>query len=211
MQTNYPAIEGLDDATRARVMLYQSGQLVHAPALGVGLARQRTITGTANEVDVANGDGVSGNPTISLSATIGAAKAFRRGNILATVAQSGGVPTGGLIETGSNADGDYTRWADGTQICWKTINIGAVNALGAGTLADMYRSATTSWTFPAAFSVAPNVTASVRVNAAGAPGFVVVNVGTAVSATAVTNIQAYRGTNSPNAEVIYLQAIGRWF
>ena len=31
---------------------------------------QRTITGTANEVDVSNGDGVSGNPTVSLPSSI---------------------------------------------------------------------------------------------------------------------------------------------
>lgn len=31
---------------------------------------QRTITGTSNEIAVANGDGVSGNPTLSLPATI---------------------------------------------------------------------------------------------------------------------------------------------
>lgn len=38
-------------------------------------------------------------------------------NILGTVSQSGGTPTGGVIERGSNADGEYVRFADGTQIC----------------------------------------------------------------------------------------------
>lgn len=37
---------------------------------GAGTASVRTITGTSNEVSVANGDGVSGNPTLSLPATI---------------------------------------------------------------------------------------------------------------------------------------------
>ncbi|WP_181170993.1 hypothetical protein [Mesorhizobium sp. B2-1-3] len=60
-------------------------------------------------------------PDARVSATLTADKAFRRGNILATVAQSAGVPTGGLIEAGSNANGDYVRFADGTQICWRTI------------------------------------------------------------------------------------------
>lgn len=32
-----PAISGLDDASAARVVLYQSKQLVHAPVLGIGL------------------------------------------------------------------------------------------------------------------------------------------------------------------------------
>lgn len=37
---------------------------------GAGTASVRTITGTSNEVSVANGDGASGNPTLSLPATI---------------------------------------------------------------------------------------------------------------------------------------------
>lgn len=59
--------------------------------------------------------------------------------VLGTVSQSGGVPTGAVIERGSNANGDYVRFADGTQIC-------------------TYRSFPTdpsgidNWTFPAAFS-----------------------------------------------------------
>ncbi|WOC14577.1 hypothetical protein [Pseudochrobactrum sp. MP213Fo] len=43
-------------------------------------------------------------------------KAFRRGNILGNVSQSGGVPTGAVIQSGSNANGDFVRYADGTQI-----------------------------------------------------------------------------------------------
>ena len=38
-------------------------------------------------------------------------------NLLGTVSQTGGVPTGAVIERGSNANGEYVRWADGTQIC----------------------------------------------------------------------------------------------
>lgn len=37
---------------------------------GAGTAAARTITGTANEVTVVNGDGVAGNPTISLPAAM---------------------------------------------------------------------------------------------------------------------------------------------
>ena len=39
---------------------------------------------------------------------------FTTGNILGTVSQSGGIPTGAIIERGSNANGRYTKYADGT-------------------------------------------------------------------------------------------------
>jgi hypothetical protein len=44
--------------------------------------------------------------------------AYNRGNILGTVSQSSGVPTGAIIERGANANGEYVRYADGTQLCW---------------------------------------------------------------------------------------------
>lgn len=45
------------------------------------------------------------------------------GNILGTVAQSGGLPTGALFERGANANGEYVRFADGTQICTRLVTI----------------------------------------------------------------------------------------
>jgi len=44
-------------------------------------------------------------------------KVFQNENILGTVSQSGGVPTGAIIERGSNANGEYVKYADGTLIC----------------------------------------------------------------------------------------------
>ena len=38
-------------------------------------------------------------------------------NAVGAVSQSGGSPTGAVIEQGSNANGEFTRFADGTQIC----------------------------------------------------------------------------------------------
>lgn len=38
-------------------------------------------------------------------------------NILGTVSESGGAPTGAVIESGSNGNGQYVAWADGTLIC----------------------------------------------------------------------------------------------
>ncbi|SFB18892.1 hypothetical protein [Azotobacter beijerinckii] len=46
---------------------------------------------------------------------------YRKNNVVGTVEQSGGVPTAAIIEQGSNANGRYTRFADGTQICMKMV------------------------------------------------------------------------------------------
>lgn len=64
---------------------------------------------------------------------------FYRGNILGTVSQSGGIPTGAIIQRGSNANGDWVRLADGTQLC---------QVIFTGYTANVARSVT----FPAAFS-----------------------------------------------------------
>lgn len=72
-------------------------------------------------------------------------------NILGTVSQASGVPTGAIVERGSNANGEYTRFADGTQICFHLVTFTQANT---STLQA-------TWTFPAAFSGNYVVTASV--------------------------------------------------
>ncbi|GAW37124.1 hypothetical protein RA2_04199 [Roseovarius sp. A-2] len=67
---------------------------------------------------------------------------------LGTVSQSGGVPTGALIERGSNANGIYTRFADGTQICWNTLTF---TDLATATIGQQ------TWTYPAAFGAVPDL------------------------------------------------------
>ena len=42
---------------------------------------------------------------------------YNQSNILGTVSQSDGVPTGAIIERGSNSDGYYVKFADGTIVC----------------------------------------------------------------------------------------------
>lgn len=67
----------------------------------------------------------------------GGSQVFSRDNIIATVTESSGVPTGGLIENGSNSNGEYVRFADGTQICARRNWVPA--------------SGGSDWTFPVAF------------------------------------------------------------
>ena len=55
------------------------------------------------------------NRTFTLPDATG--EVYTSGNILGTVSEDGGVPTGAIIERGSNANGEFVRFADGTQIC----------------------------------------------------------------------------------------------
>ena len=61
-----------------------------------------------------------------------AGRLFGRSNILGTVSQTAGVPTGAIIERGSNANGEFVRFADGTQVCTFTATTNASTAAGEG-------------------------------------------------------------------------------
>lgn len=73
------------------------------------------------------------------------------GNLLGPVGESAGIPTGAVIEHGSNADGDYVRYADGTQICTRTLTgIAVGSAYG-----SLFRSAVLTASYAAPFVTRP--------------------------------------------------------
>ncbi|WP_312537718.1 hypothetical protein [Stutzerimonas nitrititolerans] len=139
-------------------------------------------------------------------ATLAADKAFRRGNILGTVSQSAGLPTGAIIERGSNANGEYVRFADGTQICLKKIpaNV-AISTAGS----SLY------WTgepipggqFAASFTEEPSVTMFVTGNFPS-----MLQGGEGLTATAFGIFYQYSDAMRPLSSYIYhLRAEGRWY
>ncbi|MBO9447484.1 DUF2793 domain-containing protein [Ruegeria sp. R14_0] len=70
------------------------------------------------------------------------------GNLVGTVTQSGGNPTGAVIEQGTTPNGDYVRFADGTQVCTATLATTAcTNGEGA-----IFASAQQTWSFPRPFA-----------------------------------------------------------
>lgn len=170
-----------------------------------GASVARTITGTANQVIVSNGDGVSSDPTIALDASV-----YRRANILGSVSQSGGVPTGAIVERGSNANGEYVRFADGTQICW--ISNFVMTYLNAHILLG-------EWTYPAAFSATPSGGITFG-NAGGNYNNVTrdqLGLPLQNNSTTVGQYSVYRSYGSPDFDAsasitnIKLHAIGRWY
>lgn len=127
---------------------------------------------------------------------------FDTSNVLGTVSQSGGVPTGAVIERGSNANGEYARFADGTQICWRAVSfsLDIATAYFGG-----YRSTTGGSLFAATFSAVPVAVATVLNQTAFS-----VEITSTTTATAVLRWLAIssQAASTREAEVV---AIGRWF
>lgn len=75
-------------------------------------------------------------------------------NIIGTVAYSGGKNTGAIIETGSNANGTYIKWADGTMICTHYVlrDDQTTTTIGGVAISPSY-----DWTFPSVFVGQPGV------------------------------------------------------
>ncbi|MCU9066868.1 DUF2793 domain-containing protein [Pseudomonas aeruginosa] len=132
-------------------------------------------------------------------------------DILGTVSQAGGVPTGAIYEGGSNASGSYVRLADGTQICSSSLLTFTAGSTSVGA----------SWTYPASFVSPSLMFGTVVASGAGAdydPGVAARNLG-AVYFNASTNSAALGflcissasftpGAQTRNNRAI---AIGRWF
>jgi len=78
---------------------------------------------------------------------IAALKSGAKADILGTVAQVGGVPTGAIMEAGSNSNGDYYRFASGLQICTRLVGLVSIPS-GASVQSG-------TMTFPAQFKNAP--------------------------------------------------------
>jgi len=131
---------------------------------------------------------------------------YNQGSILGTVSQSSGVPTGAIIERGSNANGEYVRFADGTQICTHNeviVDLAITSAYGA-----FYRSSTQTWTLPAAFANAAAVVSAFDAN--GSDPFMWATRATGFIATTGMFIVTAATSSTQNVRVTKL-AIGRWF
>lgn len=115
-------------------------------------------------------------------------------SVLGTVSQSGGVPTGALFERGSNGNGEYVRFAVGTQICWGKVTTSS----GAGV----------ALTFPAAFLNTSKLKVTTGVNASAA--ILIAASFTGITTTGLT-ASTFDSSNARIATQVEYTAIGRWF
>jgi hypothetical protein len=124
---------------------------------------------------------------------------FNQSTVLGTVSTVAGQPTGAVIERGSNANGEFVRFADGTQICTRSgLSVAAVSTgLGA-----MFRSSDLVWTFPVPFAVAPVVTGQ----ADDADSWLT----TVAPGTASVTTRVLSAVSKATATALRMMAIGRW-
>ncbi|ETX26453.1 hypothetical protein, partial [Roseivivax isoporae] len=121
-------------------------------------------------------------------------------NLLGTVSQSGGEPTGAIIERGGNSNGQYVKFADGTQLCWAYSFGGYTPDVAIGAL---YLSDNLVWTYPATFDATPSVFGG----AINSSRWLSLGSRTASSC----NTSMYAATQQFTPSPASLMAIGRWF
>ena len=208
-------------------LLYQSDWTGHAEmgltgdnSFHVKVSQDGTNWTEALVIDAASGHAagaaVQHSPTDTTAGRLARADyVFGPGNLTGTVSHTGGTPTGAGLESGSNANGHYVRFADGTQICWNAMfKLDDSTGFGGFVLKN-------PWTYPAAFSGQPAVQLIWHQAAAGTSltpdeigdvrsprvGFMN-NANTRCTLQMMANNTAFG-----NSDVAYVHAcaIGRWF
>jgi hypothetical protein len=103
------------------------------------------ITGNASGTGTFTIASPDSNSDRTLTLPDGSGALYNQSNILGTVSESSGVPTGAIIESGSNANGEFVKYADGTMVCTRRVNQSVTLAAGGNYAFD----------FPSAFSSVP--------------------------------------------------------
>jgi hypothetical protein len=169
--------------------------LAGSDGFAVRVSENGTMFRTA--LSVTPGTGV---PDLRAGATVDGKAAYHRGNLLGSVSQTGGVPTGAVLERGTGANGEFLRLADGTLVCWRAgLSAAAVNtAEGA-----LWRSGDVTWTYPAVFAAAPVVTGSADDSG--------VWVTTAAPGATTCVLRLITAVSRASALPFRAMAVGRWF
>jgi len=208
-------------------LLFQSDWTGHAEiglagetALSVKISDDGAAWQTALRFDAAAGEIDAGLPITGVAVQANATDVtpgrlmradygYGRGNLLGTVSQTAGTPTGAVIESGTTTDGAYTRWADGTQICQAVLEL---TFDAAGRLE-------TTWSFPVGFATGstPVTTTSLAGDSGITPAMDELLAPLALNSTAQNvTLRLHRisgGTNFQTGDRLAIQAMamGRWF
>lgn len=127
---------------------------------------------------------------------------FHNQNILGTVSQLDGVPTGAIIERGENANGQYVKFADGSVFMQSPDYFVDID-IASG---SVFRSPTQTWTFPV-----ETVSADSTMTLPSAQGNSATHWTSAISFNNISaNITGFSG-NQPTNRTLRAMAFGRWY
>lgn len=129
-------------------------------------------------------------------------------SIVGTVSQSGGVPTGAILQRGSNANGEFVRFADGTQICWRASVTTAISGAAGSVFVNGAALGPYSW--PAAFSSIPREI-YIGHKYDGAANHCWAAAASKGSTSQSGTFQLFRASASSENFYVEMIAIGRWF
>jgi len=182
-------------------LLFQSGWsgraemgLAGSDAFAVKVSPNGSAWTTALSLDPA-----TGAAALAAGLTVDGKAAVHRGNILGPVGQSGGQPTGAVIERGAGATGAWVRFADGTQVCTHSATRPNISTAQGG----VFVTSNLTWTFPMAFAANPSVHVSLDQGSAWGNGY-------ATSASAAT-LRGFSSTSVAGTVNLFATAVGRWF
>jgi hypothetical protein len=206
------AVNGLVNQWGATLALFGGATTVAAVRQNI-LAAARgansditSLTGLTTALSVAQG-GTGGKTQVEARTGLGL-KAAAVADIVGSVSQSGGVPTGAIVERGSNANGEYTRYADGTQICFWEDTVSVQTNSGAYGPLNYY--AYKSVNYPMPFVGVP-VTVPCCRYAGAENGVTMLGLATCQRGTNLgTSLMAQGGTTTAGGRMGYI-ATGRWF
>jgi len=162
---------------------------------GAGTAAVRTLTGSASEISVANGDGVSGNPTLSLPSSIDLG-----GKIVEL--PNGTAPTSGDCDDAAEAGRVFIDTNASTGQQWYVCEgaAGWVLQGGAGGSGDI----TDVWTTSSGNANALVAAAGDSLDATAADSTQPVKTGTALPGTCVANKELFIDTDATDGEQLYI-------
>lgn len=176
-----------DFASSFNMLVHRSGTSPFAASTQLAIG-----SGTGAQMSVRSYDGSSWSEWRLLYSQV---------NLLGTVSQSGGTPTGAVIQRGSNGNGEFVRFADGTQICTNTLSGGSATTASG----SLYVSGDETWTFPQAFTSITGLSAFAAVmnNTRFCNAYSV--------STSDATFRQFSTTSSAGTPNIRVTAIGRWF
>lgn len=136
-------------------------------------------------------DGKQNTLTFDATPTAGSTNPVTSGGIATAIAQSTAI-----VDHGSNANGTYVKFSDGTMICYRVISPLSMNA---------NQTTTETFNFPASFYSTPGVW--LTLNTSIPDKLIVSTYGVSTTQYVINKVSTFSATQGP---ACYVLAVGRW-